>query len=699
MAVATAAVYAALADGAGVYDRALAAGLRPKTKLTVSEWADKNRFLTSKIAAAPMPWRTSRVPYMREVMDALSPSHPCESVALRKGSQLAGTECGNNWIAFIIDQAPGSVLIVLPTTDAAKKWSKQRLTTLIEDTPVLRGKVASERSRDRSNTILTKDFPGGILFLTGANSPTGLRSMPAKYIFLDEIDAYPGDVGGEGDPIRLAEKRQQTFRHRKSFKVSTPVDHATSRIDREYEDGDQRQYFVPCPHCGFFQVLLFPRLQYSPAEKPEHVAYECHGCHELIEERWKTQMLERGIWVPTFERSDLIEAGFQASDLSSLDRMLRAKATARRVTFHISSLYSPIGWASWLSIAEQWVKDQGDSTRLKTFVNTVLGESWKDRADAPDWKVLYHQRRESYPLRRVPRGGLFLTAGVDVQADRIEAQLKAWGRGNESWVVDYIVLPGRPSEPAVWEALDEVLDATIPNECGVQMPIVRMAVDSGYSTQDVYAWGRRHLGDERVLIVKGEDGKNNVPLGQPKPVDLTLGGKLIRGGCKYWPVYTWELKSQLYTWLRKEQPENPADGFPEGYCHFPELDAEFFRQLTAEQFVTKIVRGRTRQEWVKQHRNEALDTAVYARAAAVAFGVLRFREKHWAYFERSLSQLQLPVLAEAGDSGASEGGIPVAESAVVEPSPSTPAETKSPARLQVIRTGRRRGVGRVIGRF
>ena len=243
-------------DGADDIRRFWRRGMRPDPDLTVSEWADQHRKLSSRASAEPGQYRTARTPYLREIMDALSPRHPAQRISFMKAAQVGATEAGNNWIGFVIHDAPGPMLAVLPTLEMAKRTSRGRLDPLISESPALRERVNPARSRDAGNSMLSKEFPGGILVLTGANSATGLRSMPARYIFLDEVDAYPASADEEGDPITLAEARTTTFSHRrKVFIVSTPTIRGISRIEREYEASDQRRYFVPCPHCGAMQWL------------------------------------------------------------------------------------------------------------------------------------------------------------------------------------------------------------------------------------------------------------------------------------------------------------------------------------------------------------------------------------------------------------------------------------------------------------
>jgi phage terminase large subunit GpA-like protein len=295
-------------DGADAIERAWRDGLKPDPLLTVSQWADRYRVLSQRASSEPGRWRTERTPYLKEIMDCLSPSSPVQRVALMKGAQIGGTECGNCWVGYVIHQAPGPMMAVSPTVELAKRNSKQRIDPLIEESEVLRERVKERRSRDSGNTVLSKEFPGGVLILTGANSAVGLRSMPARYLFLDEVDGYPGDVEGEGDPILLAERRSATFQRRKILLVSTPKTKSLSRIEREYDASDQRRYFVPCPHCGERQTLELESLRW-PEGRPREAEYACCQCGALIGERHKTWMLEQGEWRPTAE-GDARTAGF-----------------------------------------------------------------------------------------------------------------------------------------------------------------------------------------------------------------------------------------------------------------------------------------------------------------------------------------------------------------------------------------------------
>ena len=517
-------------DGEADIVRAWTRGLAPDPALTVSEWSDRYRVLSSRAASEAGRYRTTRTPYMRAIMDALSPSHPARRIVFMKAAQVGATEAGNNWVGYCIHQAPGPFLVVQPTTDLAKRLSQQRIEPLVEECPELRELILPARSRDSGNTLLAKRFAGGQLVLTGANSAVGLRSMPARWLFLDEVDAFEGDVEGEGDPIALAEARTRTFGHRaKTFLVSTPTIKGLSRIEREYEASDQQRYFVPCPHCRHMQWLRFERLRWEKG-RPETAEYACEACERGIAEHHKTAMLTIGEWRPTADCPDPHVIGF-----------------------HISGLYSPVGWLSWSTIAREWEAAQGNDAALKAAKNTLLGETWQERGEAPDWQRLY-QRREDWRIGTVPAGGLFLTDGGDFQKDRVEVDIWAWGRGLESWLVDHIVIEGGPERAETWAAPTALLNRTWPHASGCNIGLAKLAIDTGYEAPAVYAWARK-TGHSQVAAIKGVEGFNRpAPVAGPTHVDLTEGGKKLRRGARLWTVAVATFKSETYRFLRLARP-------------------------------------------------------------------------------------------------------------------------------------------------
>jgi phage terminase large subunit GpA-like protein len=584
-----------------IYFEAAARGLRPDTALTVSEWADTYRILSSRSSSEPNLWRTSRTPYLREIMDALSAESPWLRVVFLKASQVGGTECALNWLGYIVHRSPGPVLLVQPTVDMAKRLSKQRIDSMIEASPELKSRVRDKRSRDSSNTQLAKEFPGGLMVLTGANSAVGLRSMPVRYLFMDEVDAYPLDVGGEGDPVELAIARTRTYPQRKIYAASSPTLREQSRIERMYAESDQRVYEVPCPHCGQQQPLVFEQLRWKKGN-PRAARYHCRACGLAIPESAKTRMLAAGVWRAT------------------------AEGNGSTAGFRLSSLYSPAGWFSWSEAAEMYDK-AGDNPRdLQVFHNTVLGESYAQAGETPDERRLY-ERRESYQIGRVPKGAGVLTCGADVQRDRIECEVAAWGPRRESWSVDYRVFMGDTTQPKVWESVTALLDEEFPCEAGGALQIAKLAVDTGFIPMSVYRWVRQ-MQSPRVMAVHGVTSGVSL-LGRSKFTEVGPQGQPTKHGVRLWQINVSIAKEELYRNLRLDAPAG-GEPHPPGYCHFPEYSLEYFEQLCAEKLMTRTVHGYPAPYWQKTRaRNESLDCRIYARAAAVALRVDLWTEERW----------------------------------------------------------------------
>jgi phage terminase large subunit GpA-like protein len=578
-------------------------GLQPIKTLKVSEWAAKNRYLSSVSAARPGLWRNERTPYLVEPMDCMSPLSPVTQIDIQKGVQLGFTEMLLNVFGCYIDNNPCPMMYVGPTVEVVKKLSKSRVDSMIENCPALYKKIKPARSRDSGNTIMSKEFPGGIFVLSGGNSAASLRSQPIMVAGKDEVDSYPQNVDEEGDPSALVDKRTSTFGDlRKIMNVSTPTLEDTSRIAKYYNDTDQRMYFVPCPFCGHMQVLDFQFLKWEP-NKPETAKYQCCECGEMIEERRKQQMLLAGEWRPTKPEN--------------------IKITRRG--YFINSLYSPYGWLSWQTIAEEWIASQQDVNKLRVFVNTILGETWKEKGEAPEWENIYN-RREDYKLNTINNDVAVITAGADVQKDRIEVEIVGWCKGKRTYSVDYRVLMGDTSniDDPVWNALAAIVGETWKRPDGLILPMRMMAVDSGNFTTTVYQFCRR-FDITRVFPVKGQD-KQAVILSRPKKVDINLHGKSV-GNVHLVNVGVSIIKSELYGLLRLNRIE---DNTPPGYCHFPQYGPDYFKGLTAERLEFKMKNGNRIYQWVKKfERNEPLDCRVYNRAAAAMVGIDRWEDHHY----------------------------------------------------------------------
>jgi phage terminase large subunit GpA-like protein len=594
--------------------------LKPPPDLTISDWADQNRRLSSEASAEPGQWRTSRAEYQRGIMDAIS-DPAAETVVIMSSSQIGKSESILNMVGYHIDHDPAPIMVVMPTERDAETWSKDRFSPMARDTPCLQGKIADPRSRDGNNKILHKRFPGGHLTIVGANAPSGLASRPIRLLLCDEVDRYPFSAGAEGDPVNLAKKRTVTFWNRKIVLVSTPTNKGASRIEAAFGESDQRRFWVPCPACGVEQVLTWAQVKWDKAEtgghRPETARYHCADCDVSWTDETRWAAISKGRWIA--------EAPFNGT-----------------AGFHLNEIYSP--WVRLEAMAKAFLSARagGDET-MKTFVNTSLGETWMESGEAPDWQRL-QGLKEDWRAGTVPAGGMFLTAGADVQKDRIEVDVWAWGRGLESWLIDHLVIEGGPGDPTCWQQLSDLLGRSWQHASGTPMTIARLAIDTGYETSAVYAWARQ-VGFGQVAPVKGLEGFNRAsPVTGPTYVDATIGGKRLRRGARLWTVATSTFKAETYRFLRQDRPtpEEITKGaaFPPGTVHLPSwADSEWLKQLTAEQLVTvKTKRGFAKLEWQKlRERNEALDCRVYARAAAWILGADRWSEARWAELERQLA--------------------------------------------------------------
>lgn len=563
--------------------------------ITVSQWADANRVLSPEASAEPGRWKTARVPYAREWMDVFNDPF-VHTVTLMTSSQVAKSETLNNVCGYYIEYDPCPIMFIQPTLDRMKDYSKKRIAPMIRDTPSLNAVVAKESARESDNTMLSKAFVGGHLLMTGANAASALASNPIRVILADEIDRYPKDVDNEGDPLSLAIVRTTTFSNRKIGQTSTPTIKGESRVEEEFELSDKRRYFVPCPHCGEAQILKWDNLKYErESEENENIVsvyYVCDvsGCQ--IEPQYKLEMIDKGEWIAE-------------------------KPCNGHAGFHINALYSV--WLSWKELAERFVKAKnaakaGKPELLKVFVNTMLGETWDMNREGAEISGL-ETRAEEYAAQ-VPQGVLLLTAGVDVQGDRIECEIVGWGAGFESWSLNYYVLQGNPAEQQIWSELREILLRQY--ECEredargerLQRTVDVACIDSGgHHTQQVYDFTRANAGYNFLAIKGSSTGAKEAIAKRPTK---------LKGGARLWMVGTSLIKDMLFPMLKVEEAGA-------GYCHFPTgYDAEYFKQLTAEKRVKKVKKFDKNDphgysQWVYKKiraRNEALDCRVYAMAAA-----------------------------------------------------------------------------------
>ena len=602
------------------YAGAYAAALRPSPVMSMDTWADATRRLPAKASPEPGKWKTDRVPFMREIMQSLSSDSMVQDVSLMKGTQISGTELGLNLIFYTVDHDPTSIMVMLPTLTLAERFSKLRLQPAIDIMPSLEDKFADSRSRDSSNTILEKSFDGGFMVLVGSESASGLKSVPIGLLVMDETDEYPLNVEKQGDPEQLAIKRTQNYKsRRKIYRNSTPTVEGSSRIHKSFLRGDQRHYYVKCPHCGESQRLVWKNVRWNkslPADKqPASVYYACkhNGCS--IDERHKTKMLAEGKWIAH-----------------------NPDAPSDRRSYHINSLYSPLGWYGWEDAVQDWLDAQGDLELLKTFTNTVLAECWKESVNDISAQML-QARAEPYERAIVVEGGLALVASVDTQDDRLEAYVYAVGRGDEQWLVDYAVIVGDPGisegdKDSPWNELNDFLHKPWPHALGGAMKLEGYAVDSGgHFTHDVYSYVRKNK-RHGAIAIKGSSTRNSPIIGRPKKMDIKTNGRTIKNGVELYQVGTDTAKSKIYNRYQREEKSGA------GAMHFPDwLPFEIFEQLTAEKLVRRYQRGYAIYEWHKissAARNEATDCTVYVQAVIEKIGLNRYSKARWDQIEQAL---------------------------------------------------------------
>jgi len=511
-------------------------------------------------------------------MDAIS-DRDTHQVVIMAAAQVAKTEIILNALGYVIHLDPGPTLFIVPKDAKAREFSTERLAPMLRDTPALRDKIDLSRTRDSSNTILEKDFPGGHLSMCGANVPSNLASRPIKYLFADEADRLDESAGTEGDPLDLAIVRTKTFtnRGRKIVICSSPTIAGLSRVEAAFAESDQRYFLVPCHACGHFQELTWSQVRFENRD-PNTALYECVACQARWSDTERRQAVRLGHW----------EAAEPFDGIAG---------------FHISELYSPFTSLSDVVKAFLAAKDSRSAERMKVWTNTSLGQVWEDDGTTLDESELA-TRVEPYAAE-VPFPVCILTAGVDVQDDRLEVEVIGWNQDEESWGIAKEVLLGDPGQSEVWKKLDATLFRKYQHESGIEMRIQSIAVDTGgHFTQATYTYCklRRKNG---VHAIKGRGGFGVPFVGNPS--------RNNRANVALFLIGVDPGKESIANKLSLDSP-GP------GYCHFPNragYNEEFFRQLTAERLVTRYTRGVRRREWVKLagRRNEAFDCRVYAYAA------------------------------------------------------------------------------------
>jgi len=660
--------------------RALALAIRPPQRMSPSEWAAERRYVSAESGSRYTgKWRHDRAPHLVEIMDALGPNDPAEDVVFVKSAQVGGSEVGINLFGYVVEQDPGPIMMVLPSHDEATKYVRVKLQPTIDETPTLRSRVLEMTTRtERGSTASYKRFRGGFAQVTFAGSSKGLQMLSARYTVGDEVSEWPAEAGERGDPVTQLKARTEIYeRDRKRLWVSTPAMLGSCRITSDFARSDQRRYYVPCPHCGAFQVLRFERMKWQSEEWPHRAWFECaaNGC--VIEHIDKHAMMQAGVWIATAGEDgpgDVI----QPEDLDGW----RSRELPTRVRgFHIwraCSLFS-----SWDAIVGEYLdaKARGHD-RLKVFSQQVLGEAWEDKGDAPDAEQLHKSRVVGLMRGTLARPGpVVLTGATDVQGDRLEWAVWGWSEGMTRWLVDWGVIPGDPNDAGSWVAHTAMMEARRFAVGGAEIGVDAWAIDTGYASHAVYNYARSRPG---VFAIDGREGRNvrtDPFIGTPKRVDVKWSGKIIRKGVMLWPVGNFALKSDLYSAVRKaihhaeaaSADAGTAVPWSPGSMILPgDVDLAYAEQLTSEHLSeVEVKSGLIVRRWKKLsgRPNEALDIACYARAMAAHLRLDRLTAEQWAALRAE--RFGLPEQADDRQSDLFEG--PIAPVVAAEPAREEPA--------------------------
>ena len=558
--------------------------LKPPPPLTISQWADKYRVLSSESSAEPGRWHTDKAPYQRAIMDAIGDPHVREVVVM-SAAQIGKTDAFIlNVLAYYMDYAPAPIKSMQPTLAMGQTLSKERITAMPRDTPRLKGLV-DVKSRFAGNTVMKKNFIGGHITIVGANSPSSLASRPIKVLLADEIDRYPKSAGTEGDPLNLAKKRQTTFWDCKTVMVSTPTIKGDSRIEDAFNLSTQEEWNIPCPECGAYQPLVWENVKFDPDDLDKGIDYVCCECGCVANEyRWKAQEIK--------------------------GKYVAANPGAATRGFHLNTLAST--FVGWDEVVRKFLEakealDRGNPEEMKVWVNTELGQTWEERGIQLEDTELYN-RREIYTAE-VPDDVLFLTAGVDVQDDRFEVEVVGWGEGAECWGIRYQKIFGDMLSDQVWQDLDDFLLRSWRKADGTEYTLLATCIDSGgHHTDEVYRFAKDRL-NRRIFAIKGMGGAGVPYIRNPSKNNRVKTNLFIIGVDAG--------KTSIYQRLEVKTP-GP------NYCHFPSnpeagYDENYFKGLTAEKKVVRFVKGHLKEYWEikdKEHkRNEPLDLRNYALAA------------------------------------------------------------------------------------
>lgn len=564
--------------------------LQSTKSLDGNEWAEKHGFLSAESSAEIGRWKS--LPFQAPMLRAIT-SGKYELVVVKKSARVGYTKILNHVIGYHIEHKPSSILLVQPTIEDGEGYSKEELAPYLRDVECLRDLVSDAKAKDGTNTLNHKLYPGGVFSIIGANSPRGFRRISRRVILLDEVSGFPKSAGPEGSPVKLAIKRSEYYADRICVAGSTPTIEGECEISRMFEETDQNYFFVPCPHCGEFQYFKFKNLKW-PDGAPQDAYFECEVNKCVIEHKHKFDMIEKGEFRPTSESKK-----------------------SRVIGFHIWAAYSYSPNSTWGNIAEEFLEaKRGGAESIKTFVNTVTGEAYsEDYAEKTNVKD-FQGRSENFGISNIPEKTILLTAGVDVQDNRLAIEIVGWGEGDESWVISYEEIFGNPAEQAVWDQLDNVLLSPVEHPVYGKIRIQAVAVDTGgHHAHEVYAYcrDRKKYG---FIAIKGASQRGKPAIGKASSQDINLRGRTLKRGVQLYTIGVDTIKNVIYSRMKILEPGAK-------YVHFSnDLRDDFYQGITSERKVTKFSRGKLITEWKKLNshvRNESWDCLVYAFAAKEHF--------------------------------------------------------------------------------
>lgn len=602
---------------------AVAEALRPTPPVTAAQWAEEARYLAPGTTRFPGKWRNALVPYLIEPMECISLSHPARRVVMKKSAQVAWTEAVINLFGAVACRTPTGMIVVHPSQAALIKFVKLKLWPQIEATPELRGRVLEQKRADeKGSTTSLQVFRGGWCQHITASSSKELQTISPQIVIYEEPAEYGIEAGDRGDVFTQAEARAKAYGESAKFVYGgTPGEEGACEVTRLYEnESDQRQYFVPCPHCGAHQTLEWERLDWTEDRRPYGAFFICAapGCGGVIEHRHRELMVARGNWIKTYPGPGQPPPVFEERHLAEF----RARSSGGfDPGFSIWEAYSP--FRTWDLIVEDYLKAEGQPMKLKSFWQQSLGRAWKAAGDAQDDEKLWLIREaHKHPSRKVPAGVLLIVGGFDVQGNRIEGDFWGFDAALGMHHIEALVIEGNTAQPEVWHKLDEILRAARwPDAQGRIWGYDAIGIDQSYLTNVVCGWAMRHAGTGKVFALDGLPGWGRPPLGVPKVRDIDFDGRKV-GAVKVWPVGTFELKSEVHAAmaLALQGADAETGRLALGAMRFSDqVDRDYIGQLTSEYLQTVDPRtGRPTREWVhdRRRRNERFDTAVYARALA-----------------------------------------------------------------------------------